>query len=185
MFQFASDKFNNTSVVVQQGIELSSYEGRIYDLRVVVQKDENSAWQVNLVSMRLAPYGSTITNISIGGKEIVLPLHEIEQYIPQIKSENLIDFSKRCALAIECFFGPQGVLGLDVGIDREGRLWLLEVNSKPCILDYLDLCNAQDAYKFYVSPVKYGLYLVKQDVDTVCKKLLYKYKLITEKPTML
>jgi glutathione synthase/RimK-type ligase-like ATP-grasp enzyme len=174
LFQFIETKYGETMAVVQQAIKLSTYKGKTFDLRIVMQKDDKANWQINLVSLRLAPYGSLITNISSGGTEFVPPLHELEHHIPGMSMQYLVDFARKIALAIECSFGRQGILGLDVAIDTKGRLWLLEVNSKPSIMDYIDLCSESQAYKFYATPIKYSLYLVQQTAGLICSRLEHK-----------
>lgn len=171
VYNYLSDKTNQSTAVVQQGIKLSSYCGRKFDLRIIVTKVNQTDWKIKLVAVRLAAPGNTITNISSGGLEFTPPLDKIENYIPHLKLEKLMDFSEKCALAIETYYSPQGVLGIDAGVDSTGRLWLLEINSKPSILDYLDLCDAEYAYNLYTAPTKYGIYLVKQTTDVVCDQL--------------
>lgn len=174
LFELINNKYSERQTIIQKGVELLSHQGRVSDLRVIVQKDENSRWQVNMLSIRQAPSGCDITNISIGGKEIIPPLNELDKYFPHTDLSAISNFSTKCALAIECFFGPQGVLGLDIGLDTQNRLWLLEVNSKPCILDYLDLCQPAQAYRFYAAPLKYGLQQSKGLVIAIRQRLYNK-----------
>lgn len=178
LFELINSKYIEGSTIIQKGVELLSHEGRVSDLRVIVQKDDNSRWQVDMLSIRQAPVGCAITNISIGGREIVPPLNDLDKYFPHTDLSVISSFSTKCALAIECFFGPQGVLGLDIGIDTNRHLWLLEVNSKPCILDYLDLCHTTQAYRFYAAPLKYGVQQLK-GLTIALRQKLYN-KLLTE-----
>ncbi|MFZ5814428.1 MAG: YheC/YheD family protein [Bacillota bacterium] len=121
--------------VVQQGIELPSVDGRVFDLRVVAQKDGEGRWQLPLVLIRLAGRGEVAANMSLGG-EPFLPGPFRERFGHQLPflselEERVSDAALRTLAALESRFGLLGEVGIDIGLDREGSAWVFEANTKP------------------------------------------------------
>lgn len=106
-----------------------------FDIRILMQKDERHAWQTTGIAVRTGRLHSLTSNLHGGGRAVKfrpfllqLPfephvLKRIEQDIRVIKEQ--------LPPLIERKHGRLCELGIDVGIDVEGRVWLLEVNSKP------------------------------------------------------
>lgn len=122
--------------IVQQGLELVKYRGATFDLRIIYQKNGRGEWQISKKFCRIAPRGSSISNLSSGGR--VEKSIKVLQYI--FKKSDVID-SKNEQIRLLCKMVAStletdsnstfGELGMDIGIDRSGRLYLIEVNSKP------------------------------------------------------
>ncbi|MGI6453820.1 MAG: YheC/YheD family protein [Syntrophomonadaceae bacterium] len=122
--------------IVQQGLELARYRRHSFDIRIIYQKNSQGDWQISKKLARIAPGGSSISNLSSGGKvvrsRIVLKyLLRKDQKINTCNEE----IRKLCYLAASTLEKSSkknfGELGLDIGIDRKGHPWLIEVNSKP------------------------------------------------------
>ena len=122
--------------IVQQGIALAFYKGSAFDLRIIYQKDKNGNWYLGKKFVRVAPKGSSISNLSSGGRvelsKRILSYIFIKKERINTKIEEIKDLCLRAATVLEQKSnGIYGELGLDVGIDKNGALWLIEVNSKP------------------------------------------------------
>ncbi|MDP4091618.1 MAG: YheC/YheD family protein, partial [Bacillota bacterium] len=65
---FIKSFMKEKSFIVQQGIRLLEFKGRKFDVRMVLQKDENGLWKSNLNVCRLAKDKLTITNVDTGGE---------------------------------------------------------------------------------------------------------------------
>jgi len=122
--------------VVQQGLNLSRYRGSVFDIRIIYQKNGRGDWQIGKKFARIAPGSSSISNLSRGGR-VETSRHLMKALY---KKKNLIDeknaaISQLCKLIAFTFdiegAGNFGELGLDIGIDKKGQPWLIEVNSKP------------------------------------------------------
>jgi glutathione synthase/RimK-type ligase-like ATP-grasp enzyme len=122
--------------IVQQGLDLAVYRGSLFDLRVIFQKNRDGKWLVAKKFVRLAPRGSSISNLSRGGKVEISK--RIFRYIYHNKDRvnRKFEEAKQLCLRVATVLeeksnGVYGELGMDIGIDKNGALWLIEVNSKP------------------------------------------------------
>lgn len=120
--------------LVQQGIRLVKYQERPVDFRVHMHKDHSGKWKVVGIGAKAAGIGSVTTHGRTGGS--LLSVSEVlEQSFPGHSSEmenRIQNASIRICSALESQVeGLLGELGLDIGVDRNGKVWLFEVNSKP------------------------------------------------------
>jgi len=122
--------------IVQQGLDLAKYKGSPFDLRIIYQKNGRGEWQISKKFCRIAPHGSSISNLSSGGSvakssKIMHHLFKKEDLIKS-KNEEIRLLCKMVASTLENVSNSTfGELGMDIGIDRKGHLFLIEVNSKP------------------------------------------------------
>ena len=118
-------------MLVQQGIHLLRIEQRACDFRVHTNKDEQGEWQVTAIAGKIAGQGSVTTHSRSGGdiKTIgeIFPKEEAEIYREKLSNAALL-LSRSLDKHIE---GIIGEIGFDLGIDRDGEVWLFEANSKP------------------------------------------------------
>ncbi|SHG62149.1 YheC/D like ATP-grasp [Thermosyntropha lipolytica DSM 11003] len=149
--------------IIQQGIDMADYKGSIFDLRIIYQKNGQGNWQISKKFVRVAPKGSGISNLSSGGK--VQLSKKVMHYI--FRSRDLIAEKNReienlcynVATTLEgSGKGIYGELGLDIGIDKKGHLWLIEVNSKPrkTTETELSMTIVKNTFK---RPLEYAAYL--------------------------
>ncbi|CAH2713577.1 Endospore coat-associated protein YheD [Neobacillus rhizosphaerae] len=118
-------------MLVQQGISLLRNEKRSIDFRVHTNKDDYGKWQVSAIAAKIAGHGSVTTHARSGGdiKTIaeIFPKEECDLYTEKLISTALL-LSKSLDRNIE---GIIGEIGFDLGIDRNGNVWIFEANSKP------------------------------------------------------
>jgi hypothetical protein len=125
-------KRNLTHMIVQQGISLLRADKRLIDFRVHTNKDEYGQWQVAAIAAKIAGQGSVTTHVNNGG--VVKSLDEIFEN----KEERMLYGHRlsEAALLLSSILeknmeGIIGELGFDLGIDKSGKVWLFEANSKP------------------------------------------------------
>lgn len=124
----------NKTYIVQERIPLLKNQGNIIDVRILVQKDENGVWQVTGKACRIGRSGSITSNISSGGRgrkvSQVLSVH-----FPEDKARTIMDELDQLGLmvasAMEKGHDPMGEMGIDIGIDIDGKLWFIETNLRP------------------------------------------------------
>ncbi|GIQ66602.1 hypothetical protein PACILC2_51700 [Paenibacillus cisolokensis] len=118
---------------MQQGINLATYHGRPFDIRIVLQKPLKR-WRVSLMSAKVAPSErSVVTNIAKGAKDIniIKVLKGIDQSVDSYKVlRDLIDTSHQIAQLLGSQF-PLKIVGLDMAIDKRGKIWFIEANTNP------------------------------------------------------
>ena len=129
---------NNTggSFLVQQGVRLLNYKNRPFDIRILLIKDSQGKWQaINSYARIAAKEYQIITNYSVGSEcnfySNIYPelLKQSNVNIPTPKE--ISNTTVKIAYHIEKEFGSFGELGLDIAVDINGKLWFLEVNTKP------------------------------------------------------
>jgi len=130
--------------LLQRVVELCRYKGRIFDIRAQFQKDATGSWVITGAAMRVASKGQFVTHIPNGGRAedfntvirhvfpnpavragIINQLEYISSHVPALLEERL-----GFTLAI---------VSMDIAIDPDGKVWILEVNSKPSHFDEPDI----------------------------------------------
>lgn len=120
--------------VLQQEIPLVKVNDSPLDLRVHLNKNKYNEWKVSAIAVKLAGKGSITTHVCSGGT--VLEFNDLFQTVYGKKAERIRkkikDASLKAAAAIESsIHGCIGELGVDIGTDRHGNVWIIEVNSRP------------------------------------------------------
>jgi hypothetical protein len=123
--------------MIQQGIDLLTYDLRPFDIRALVQKDRTGTWKISGVGIRVAGKNSITTHVPRGGqiaspKEVLKPLFTEEQY------PLFINKLKTTLLELAHALDPHQLLGemsMDIGLDEQRRLWFFEANAKPMKFD--------------------------------------------------
>ncbi|HNX28692.1 MAG TPA: YheC/YheD family protein [Syntrophomonadaceae bacterium] len=131
----------NQNYLVQECIDLTRYNGRIFDLRSQFQKNCEGRWVMTGVGVRIAGKNRFVTHIPNGGT--LAAYNDIIPSLAEIDSHNSQSFDKQ--LKNICLFIPKlleeklqinlAILTMDIGIDQTGRMLILEVNSKPARFD--------------------------------------------------
>lgn len=122
------------SYLVQQEIRLLRYQGHPFDVRVLIQKDDSGKFKITKVFARVAIARNIVTNLASGGNALPLKtvLKEAWERAPEPIIKRIRSAAYKIAACLELSSGTSyGELGIDLGIDQNGRLWLIEVNSKP------------------------------------------------------
>jgi len=120
--------------LVQQGIRLIKYENRPVDFRVHMHKTGENEWKVVAIGAKAAGFGSVTTHVRTGGS--ILSTETLLNSVFGDQSSHVEQLIKDTAIIIaqtleQHVNGPLGELGMDMGVDRYGQVWLFEVNSKP------------------------------------------------------
>ncbi|MBV7508019.1 YheC/YheD family protein [Bacillus sp. sid0103] len=120
--------------LLQPFIECKTKNELTYDFRLHVQKNGSGLWEINLIYPRISGDGKLISNISSGGYRGDLEpflLHEFDEESDQVKLA-LEQFALSFSSHFESLYAHSfDELGIDVGIDKQYRLWIFEVNWRP------------------------------------------------------
>lgn len=120
--------------LIQQAIPLATYQGMPFDVRMLVQKDETADWKISGIGVRIAGKKAISTHVPMGGR-IEDFNRVLSTAFPQQKEklqQRLVQLGLTCAKAIEEKTGKMlGEMSMDIGIDRQGKLWFFEANAKP------------------------------------------------------
>ncbi|MGU3471018.1 YheC/YheD family protein [Paenibacillus sp. D51F] len=140
----------NKKYIIQQGISLATYRNKPFDLRVVLQKPSDR-WLLTWMSAKVAPRSNSIvTNVAKGARDARIKeiLRGADQPLNVSKVlKELTGVSYKIARKLGSRF-PFRIVGLDMGIDKKGKVWFIEANTKP---------SFHGLKKF--DPVQYRMYL--------------------------
>lgn len=131
--------------LIQQGIDLATIDERVFDLRTQTQKDGSGKWVITGVGARIAGKNKFVTHVPNGGK--AAPMEEVLDktfgHITPVRKAIDNQLKAICTIIppeLEDKLGINlDILSLDIGIDKEGKLWILEINSKPASFDEDDI----------------------------------------------
>lgn len=119
--------------IIQQCITLARIGDRPIDYRVKVVKN-GPAWEFRSMVGRLARPGLFVTNLCRGGTMLSCR-HGLRRSLPRVHSSSKRDEMRRltltCVELLEQRFPGIGELGFDYALDQSGRIWILEVNTRP------------------------------------------------------
>ncbi|CAI6082210.1 YheC/YheD family protein [Cohnella sp. JJ-181] len=152
--------------IAQQGLHIRLPSGRVHDYRMLVQKNGEGEWTLTGCAGRVGPPRSITSNLHGGGRAVPMKtlLREwigSEERIGQIRrtAETL---GIGVARHLERTYGALCELALDLAIDREGRVWLLEVNPKPSREVFIQ-AGERDVYRTALTrPLEYAQWLHRQ-----------------------
>ena len=136
VYSLISSKLKARPYQIQQGLPLISIGSRTVDFRALVQKDRSGKWSVTSVVARIAGNQNFISNLARGGTISTVTNAVARSNLPLRARKGIHSQLKQAALNIANGLDQQinrhfGELGIDLGVDRAGKVWLLEVNSKP------------------------------------------------------
>ncbi|MEB3100552.1 YheC/YheD family endospore coat-associated protein [Ferviditalea candida] len=162
------EKINiSSNFVIQQGIDIHLNDKRVHDFRLLMQKNGEGKWEVTGCAGRIGPKGSITSNLHGGGKAVALQelLNRRFNDNAQVSSlrHQMVRFSHQVVRDLEREFGRLCELALDLAIDREGKLWLFEVNSKPSREVFSRIGDRDTYWKAVRRPLEYALHLYEQE----------------------
>ncbi|REE82673.1 YheC/D-like protein [Paenibacillus taihuensis] len=120
--------------VSQQGVRLIEIDGCPIDFRFHMHKNGSNQWVPVGIGAKKAGRGSVTTHIKNGG-QLLTPEQALGRAFGERADEMLTkakEVSVKLSEAIERNFPHTlGELGLDIGIDKDGEVWMFEANAKP------------------------------------------------------
>lgn len=125
----------NRRYLIQKGISLASIQGCPFDIRVFLQKPQRK-WLISGIAAKIAKPGKIVTNYCKGGqpcdifKALYLATAKNQEIAKKIFVE-LYYISKEIAKILNKRFLGLRELGIDLGIDKQNRIWIFEVNTNP------------------------------------------------------
>jgi len=128
------------NALLQRMVELCRYKGRIFDIRAQFQKDATGSWVTTGAAIRVARKGQFVTHIPNGGR--AEDFNTVIRHVfpnPSVRAEitNQLEYiSRQVPSLLEERLGfTLAIVSMDIAIDPDGKMWILEVNSKPSHFD--------------------------------------------------
>ncbi|QNK59923.1 YheC/YheD family protein [Paenibacillus sp. PAMC21692] len=137
LYASISAKMKTARYQIQQGLHLIEFQKRPVDFRALVQKNSAGKWIITSIVARTAGNQQFVSNLARGGSLSTVSAAVAKSNLST--SVSRLESVKRLRLAalhiaqgidthIPAHFGE---LGIDLALDTSGKVWLLEVNSKP------------------------------------------------------
>jgi glutathione synthase/RimK-type ligase-like ATP-grasp enzyme len=129
-YQKSSKKY-----IVQKGLHLGRYQGKIFDVRMYLQKP-NAGWMISGMAARVAAPNRYVTNHHKGGHAESLDKVLFNLFANnKVKVDNCLKTLRKIVLIVaetlDKRFPDLRELGIDLAIDRSGHVWFIEANSRP------------------------------------------------------
>jgi glutathione synthase/RimK-type ligase-like ATP-grasp enzyme len=162
------DFIGGRSYLLQRYLTLQTEQGVAYDIRVLMQKGSNGQWNQTGMAARVGEPTSITSNLHGGGTATeVLPLL-LAQFDANRAQAILVKINALCDLIppfLEQHFGRLVELGLDIGVDRNGDIWVIEINSKPGRTAAHWFSNPNAFNQAMSNPMLYARYLLLQSLN--------------------
>lgn len=167
LFRVIHSFFHGRKVLVQQAINLLTVDNRIVDIRGELQRNGKGELEVTAAPARI---GAKEAPIATRGKSYSFEILFKEYFNlseDEVKSlKNQVDcFLMDVYQYIEQYYGLFGEIGIDIGIDKKGKLWIIECNSKSA---KVSLCNTGDEEtinKGFLNPLQYAEYICQSTMN--------------------
>lgn len=136
LFNKFSGKWKAQNYQIQQGLNLISVNGRPVDFRALVQRNEKGQWELTSIVGRIAGDQHFVSNLARGGSlssvGSAIARSNLAASLKATRAARLkkaaLDIASGIEKGIDAHFAE---LGVDLAVDINGKVWLLEVNSKP------------------------------------------------------
>lgn len=165
LFSSISAKLKHQSFQIQQGLKLIEVNGRPVDFRVLVQRNELGEWSLTSIVARTAGQHNFVSNLARGGS-----LSRVQDIVGRsnLNSTNKSNLHRKLGLAAlkiakgieNQITGHFAELGIDLAADTHGKIWLIEVNSKPSKEDNTPLIENKTRPSV-IKVIRYAQFLAK------------------------
>jgi hypothetical protein len=164
LFNKINELVGRRKYIVQSEISMKKLNKDLFDIRMILQKDNSGQWGITTAFSRITPYRSIITNNMYKKKflhELLSDLLYSQEKQKQI-TKNLYETSIKTALALEQSLGHLGEISVDFTITDQDEIKIIEVNGKPskALIDELNDENIINL--FYSKPIEYLTFLANK-----------------------
>ncbi|WP_230190977.1 YheC/YheD family protein [Paenibacillus sp. CECT 9249] len=129
-----SSRRSNNRYLMQKGLQIARYQGKIFDIRVYMQKPEHK-WVIAGMVARVAAPHKFLTNYHQGGhaeplQKVLLNQFKNNQAKVDACHRKIEQLSMTIAETVSKWSSTRE-LGIDLALDKNGYIWILEANSHP------------------------------------------------------
>ncbi|WCK56328.1 YheC/YheD family protein [Aneurinibacillus sp. Ricciae_BoGa-3] len=137
------NKILSKTYIVQCQIPLAKIDYRPFDIRVMIQRKNDSPWKVTGKLAKLASSGYAITNVNLGATilpiETALQLSSLKHVSHETILSQLDEVALWAAERLHHQYPNTRVIGFDMCLDTNGKVWILEANNSPHDYVFLEL----------------------------------------------
>lgn len=155
----------NRHYLLQEYLNLTTSKNIPFDIRILIQKNYQGNWEITGSAARVGESSNITSNLHGGGKvesTSSLLIKEFGESSALNIEEKITKLGDTIPALIEAHHGNLFELGLDIGIDKQGKIWIIEVNSKPGRRIFTLLKDKNKNFKSITQPILYTKYLTKK-----------------------
>lgn len=119
--------------IVQRAIPLDTVEARPYDIRAMVQRRPGGPWTCTGLFVKVGAADRIVTNYYQGGQiwtiRKLLKRKRLPESAIKSKIRDLSRLSEKVSRILAAKRSGMYEMGIDWAFDKNGKLWILEVNS--------------------------------------------------------
>jgi len=151
--------FRGKKIIAQKAIDLVKLRrNRLVDFRAEVQRDKRGKLDIIGVCVRVGQPNSPITTHAYAYRyedylSKLFP-HASEREITDLKYD-IQDFLYNVYEAVERKYGQFGEIGIDFGVDRNRRIWLIECNAQSAKVSIVKAYGSK-ADRIFLNPLEYA-----------------------------
>ncbi|TVX97933.1 YheC/YheD family protein [Cohnella terricola] len=151
--------FGSKKIIVQKAIDLVKLRhNRLVDFRAEVQRDKRGELDIVGVCVRVGQPNSPITTHAFAYRyedylSKLFP-HASDREITNLKYD-IKDFLYNVYEAVERKYGQFGEIGIDFGVDRNRRIWLIECNAQSAKVSIVKAYGSR-ADRIFLNPLEYA-----------------------------
>lgn len=162
-YRWLSAFIANRPYLIQPYLSLTASNGDPFDVRCLVQKNRKGVWSIAGTAVRHGQPGSVTSNLHGGGvSEELIPF--LSREFGEEQAEHirctLLDIATQIPEILEQHHGRLAELGIDLGIDASGNVWIIEVNSKPGRSAFTGFSDPTARIASVRNPIHYARYLL-------------------------
>lgn len=120
--------------LVQQGLDLVTLSRGTVDIRVIAQRNLFGEWRVSAIGVRAGKPGGLVSNLHAGGRALTLTKlvrgARLREPVARLNAR-IHNLALEAAEVLSRAYPTLGELGIDIGLDTRGRIWILEINRQP------------------------------------------------------
>ncbi|WP_010531638.1 YheC/YheD family protein [Lentibacillus jeotgali] len=131
--QFFKNDINHEQYIFQKHINSRTKNGEPFDCRIRLEKNGLNKWQAAAYLIRIGTGQKIVSNVAQGGS--------VSELTPYLKAnyenweavrDSLRDIGNKFPYKMEQIFNKKITsMGIDIGIDQDGKPYLFEVNTAP------------------------------------------------------
>src|SRR5690625_366764 len=131
---FISKKSRESKFIYQKYIESKTQFGDPFDCRIRLEKNGKGKWEVVINLIRIGSGQKVVSNVAKSGSVSKINKFLKANYGEKWKTikSDIINVGKTLPYKLEEIFNIEvGSLGIDIGVDKHGKLYLFEANTSP------------------------------------------------------
>ncbi|MCY0875779.1 MAG: YheC/YheD family protein [Firmicutes bacterium] len=136
LLRYLAKHRGRAAYIVQQDIRLAKINDRPFDIRVMMQKNAQGQWLCTGLCAKVAGPHSAVTNVARSRGHVVTVEKALKDSLRwstgkiATTEKQLRELGFATCKRLE-MYQPYTEIGVDVGIDAHGKIWMLEQNTGP------------------------------------------------------